>query len=207
MSQPPQGRRATGEPGRIDPERDEAAAPKRPAPTPEVAAAVADVASARAALAARLDDLTDSAKSAVDIPAKVRRNPGRTLALAGGAGFLIAGGPKRVLRAVTSRVVPSSRRRPGAGLLPDEIDRVLRDSDVAKDPEVRRALEADFADYLRRKGRLEPEPTPALVFWRTFDRVAGPLGTAGARLLVMRLMEAEARARVRAEMREQQRGS
>ena len=111
-----------------------------------------------------------------------------------------------MLRAVSSRVAPAAKRDPDAGLLPDEIDRVLRDSTVAKDPEVRRAIEADFADYLRRKGKLEPEPTPAAVFWRTFDRVAGPLGTAGARLLVMRLMEAEkARARVRAEEQERQR--
>jgi hypothetical protein len=183
-----------------------AADPDRPAPTPEVAAAAADVAAARVALALSLDELTDAAKSAVDIPAKVRRNPGKTLALAGGAGFLVAGGPKRVLRAVTSRVAPASKRDQGSGLLPDEIDRVLRRSAVAKDPEVRRAIEADFADYLRRKGKAEPDPTAAVVFWRTFDRVAGPLGTAGARLLVMRLMEAEkTRARVRAEESERQR--
>ena len=180
--------------------------PKRPPPAPEVAAAMAELTAARTALGGSLDELTDAAKSAVDIPAKVRRNPGKTLALAGGAGFLIAGGPRRVLRAVTSRVSPRPARDPYDGLLPDEIERVLRDSAVARDPAVRRALEEDFADYLQRKGRLEPSTTPAAVFWRTFDRVAGPLGTAGARLLVMRLMEAEkARARVRAEAYERER--
>jgi hypothetical protein len=167
---------------------------------------VAQVTAARAALGSSLDELTDATKSAVDIPAKVRRNPGKTLALAGGAGFLIAGGPKRVLRAFTGRIGSRTPRDPYDGLLPDEIERVLRDSAVAKDPAVRRALEEDFADYLSRKGRLEPEATPAAVLWRTFDRVAGPLGTAGARLLVMRLMEAEkARARVRAEAHERRR--
>ncbi len=35
------------------------------------------------------------------------------------------------------------------------------------------------------------EPNAAASFWRTFDRVAGPLGTAGARVMVQRLMEAE----------------
>ena len=179
---------------------------KRPVPTPEVAAAMAQLTAARTALGGSLDDLTDAAKSAVDIPAKVRRNPGKTLALAGGAGFLIAGGPKRVLRAFTSRVSPRPERDPYDGLLPDEIERVLRDSAVAKDPAVRRALEEDFADYLQRKGRVEPSTKPAAVFWRTFDRVAGPLGTAGARLLVMRLMEAEkTRARARAEAYERDR--
>ena len=68
--------------------------PKRPAPTPEVAAAMAELTAARTTLSGSLDELTDAAKSAVDIPAKVRRNPGKTLALAGGAGFLIAGGPQ-----------------------------------------------------------------------------------------------------------------
>jgi hypothetical protein len=168
---------------------------------------MAQLTAARDALGGSLDELTDAAKSAVDIPAKVRRNPGKTLALAGGAGFLIAGGPKRVLRAFTGRIAPKPPERdPYDGLLPDEIERVLRDSSVAKDPAVRRALEEDFADYLSRKGRLEPTTTPAAVFWRTFDRVAGPLGTAGARLLVMRLMEAEKeRAKVRAAAHERQR--
>jgi hypothetical protein len=87
-------------------------------------------------------------------------------------------------------VLPSTRDRYDS-LLPDEIETVLRNSDVADDPEVRRALEADFAEYLRQKGKYGPPPGPATSFWRTFDRVAGPLGTVGARLMVERIMEAE----------------
>ena len=120
----------------------------------------------------------------------MRRNPVKTAALVGGAGFLIAGGPRRVLRFALGRVRPEVRD-PHAGLLPDEIEKVLKDSGLADDPAIRRALDEDFADYLRRKGRLDPEPTASSVLWRTFDQLAGPLGTAGARILVQRLMSAE----------------
>lgn len=164
------------------------AAPRTP--TPEVTAALAEVEAARAEMGTALDDLSDAARSAVDLPAKVRRNPVKTVALAGGAGFLLVGGPRRVIRYAVDTVRPPKPPR-SRGLLPREIERALKDSKVADDPEVRKALEDDFAEYLRRKGKLTPEPSAATTLWRTFDRVAGPLGTAGARVLVTRLMEAE----------------
>jgi hypothetical protein len=114
----------------------------------------------------------------------------KTAALVGGAGFLLAGGPRRLVRFAVGTVRPD-RPDPYAGLLPDEIEKVLKDVGLADDPEVRRALDQDFAEYLRSKGRYEPQPTAAATLWRTFDRVAGPLGTAGARILVQRLMEAD----------------
>jgi hypothetical protein len=164
---------------------------KHSAPTPEVAEAVAELEAARTGVADALDDLTRASQSALDVPAKIRRNPVKTAALVGGTGFLLAGGPRRVVRAVGRRILPQPRPDPYAGILPDEIEKVLKDSGVAKDPEVRRALNRDFADYLRQKGKYRPEPSAAASFWRTFDKVAGPLGTAGARTLVQRLMEAE----------------
>lgn len=175
----------------------------RQALPPDVAQAKAELEAARAATATSLDALTAATQSALDVPAKIRRNPVKTAALAGGAGFLIAGGPRRVLRFVGRRIRPATRD-PDDGLLPHEIERVLRDSGVAGHPEVRQALEADFADYLRRKGRAVPEPDATTTFWRTFDRVAGPLGTVGARLMVMRIMEAEkGRAATRARAHEE----
>jgi hypothetical protein len=157
---------------------------------------------ARTGVAEALDDLTSATQSALDVPAKIRRNPVKAAALVGGTGFLLAGGPRRVVRAMGRRIRPQPRPDPYAGLLPAEIEKVLKDSGVAKDPEVRRALNRDFADYLKQKGKYRPEPTAAASFWRTFDKVAGPLGTAGARTLVQRLMEAEHdRASARAESR------
>jgi hypothetical protein len=175
---------------------------RRVEPTPEVRAAMAELEASRARLAGSLDELTEAAQSALDIPAKIRRNPAKTAALVGGTGFLLAGGPRRVVRFVGKRI---RRQLPDKhdGLLPPEIEKVLKDSGVAGDPDVRRALNKDFAEYLRRKGKTAAtEPTAARSFWRTFDRVAGPLGTAGARLMIQRLMEAEQdRAMLRSEAR------
>jgi hypothetical protein len=158
--------------------------------SPEVAAALRELQAARSDAEAALDGVTDASKRALDLPAKVRRNPLKSAALLGGTGFLLAGGPRRVLRFALGRVRPETRD-PHAGLLPDEIEKVLRDSGLARDPEIRRALDEDFAEYLRKKGRYDPDPTPSTVLWRTFDRLAGPLGTAGARVLVGRIMSAE----------------
>ncbi len=158
---------------------------------PEVAEALDQLQAARREVEGSLDDLVNATKSAVDVPAKIRRNPVKSAALIGGTGFLLVGGPRRVVRAVGRRVLPQPRPDPYAGLLPPDIEKVLKDSGVAKDPEVRRALNKDFAEYLKKKGKYRPDPTGATSFWRTFDKVAGPLGTAGARVMVRRLMEAE----------------
>lgn len=158
--------------------------------SPDVAAALIELEAARMGTEGALDEMTDASKRALDLPAKVRRNPVKTAALVGGAGFLIAGGPRRLVRLALGRVRPETRD-PHAGLLPPEIEKVLRDSGLAEDPEIRRALDEDFADYLHRKGRVERDATPTSVLWRTFDQLAGPLGTAGARILVQRLMSAE----------------
>jgi hypothetical protein len=177
--------------------------PTRRPESPEITAALADLRAAQAGAADSMDELTDATKRALDVPAKIRRNPVKSAAFIGGTGFLIAGGPRRVLRFALGRARPEVRD-PHAGLLPDEIEQVLKDSGLAQDSEVRRALDEDFADYLRQKGRFDPEPTASSVLWRTFDRVAGPLGTAGARVLVQRLMSAEKdRASARAAARAQ----
>lgn len=164
---------------------------KHSEPTPDVRAAMTEVEAARADMTRALDDLVGATQEALDIPAKVRRNPVRAAALVGGTGFLLAGGPRRVVRFIGRRVRRQPPPDPYAGILPDEIEQVLKDSGVARDPDVRRALNRDFADYLRQKGSYQPEPNAATSFWRTFDTLAGPLGSAGARILVQRLMEAE----------------
>jgi hypothetical protein len=162
--------------------------PRRP-PPPEVIEARKGVVAARGALARELDGLSAAGQSALDIPAKVREQPVKAAALAGGAGFLLLGGPRRVVRAVGNRLF--GRAKPvERGLLPDDVQRILRSSEAGKDPAVRRALEEDFADYLARKGKLEPEPSAARSFWRTYDALIGPMGTVAARLLVERLFAA-----------------
>jgi hypothetical protein len=116
------------------------------------AAASADVLAARAALGDELVRLEATARAAVDVRAKVRRNPGRTAAVAGGAAFVALGGPRRVFRSVKRRVVGAPDPLPPS-LLPDQVEKAVRalGDDGAK---VRGTLEREFAAFVdtNRKG-------------------------------------------------------
>jgi hypothetical protein len=173
----------------VPPGMDAEDVPVRPPVSPEVALAHAQLLAARTAFGEELDGLTASTQAALDIPAKIRRNPVKTAALAGGAGFLLLGGPKKVLK-LAGRALPTRPRDPYAGLLPHEVEAILKDTQVGRDPRVRMALEKDFAEYLRRKGKVEPLPNARASLWRTYDALVGPLGTVGARMLVERLFQA-----------------
>lgn len=163
---------------------------------PTILAARAQVKVAQAAFQEDMDTLSEATRSAMDIPAKVRKSPVKSAALAGGAGFLLLGGPRRVIGSVISKVAPKRKRDPYAGLLPDDIERLLKDSGAADVPGVREALAHDFAEYLRTKGKAErARPTAADSLWRTYDAVVGPMGTVAARLLVERLFAAERKRR------------
>ena len=107
------------------------------------------VLAAREAFGAELESLEASARTAVDIPAKVKRNPGKTAAFAGGAAFLALGGPRRVFRAGKRAVTGEPEPLPDS-MLPKEIDKALRSlgDDGAK---VRGALERDFAAYAKQR--------------------------------------------------------
>ncbi len=165
--------------------------PRRKPLDPSIVTARKAVRASQAAFQEDLDTLSEATQSAMDIPAKIRKAPVKSAALAGGAGFLLLGGPRRVIGAVVSRVAPKRKRDPYAGLLPDEIERVLRRSGAADVPGVREALARDFAEYLKTKGKVERRPTAADSLWRTYDAVVGPMGTVGARLLVERLFAAD----------------
>jgi hypothetical protein len=135
--------------GRTPPPLDRPAgrvAPAALASDPAAKAAASEVAAAREALTGELATLRASARAAVDVRAKVRRNPGKTAAVVGGASFLAAGGPRRVFRAVKRRVVGVPEPLP-ASLLPDEVEKAVRalGDDGTK---VRGALERGFAGWL-----------------------------------------------------------
>jgi hypothetical protein len=147
---------------------------------------------AREELGDGLDDLTLAFRSAIDIPAKIRKNPLQTAAIAGGAGFLAVGGPKKVIRAAVHRIRPSMRR-PHEGLLPREIGKVVKRKGGPRADEVETALENDFADYLKQKGKVQAsEPSAQKSLWKTYDTIVGPLGVLVAKQLVDRLGAAAA---------------
>ncbi len=101
---------------------------------------------ARDALDVEVGRLQVAARDAVDVRAKVKRNPGKAAGAAAGAAFVAVGGPRRVFRAVKRRVrgVPEPLPR---SMLPDEIEKAVSalGSDGAR---VRGALEREFRHYL-----------------------------------------------------------
>ena len=113
------------------------------------------VLAARGSLGEELEVLEASARAAVDIPAKIKRNPGKAAAVAGGAAFLVLGGPKRVFRAGRRAVTGEPDPLPPS-MLPEEIDKALQAlGDDGK--KVRGVLERDFAAYAKqRAARTDP---------------------------------------------------
>jgi len=105
------------------------------------------VLAARAALGDELEALEASARAAVDIPAKLRRSPAKAAAIAGSAGFVVLGGPRRLLGAARRAVFGPTAGLPKQ-MLPDEIEKTLRKLGDDGD-KVRGALERDFAAYAR----------------------------------------------------------
>jgi hypothetical protein len=141
----------------------------------ETDAARQRVLAARADLATELDRLEASARAAVDIPARVRRNPAKAAAIVGGAGFVALGGPKRLFKRAKAAIVGPEPELPER-LLPEEIEKALRK--LGNDGEkVRGTIERDFADYVEaaRKKR-----GPALQSILT-GALARPLLTRGAK--------------------------
>jgi hypothetical protein len=146
---------------------------------------------ARAELGSEVDALVVATRTAVDIPAKVRRNPVRTAALAGGAAFFAIKGPQRLLRGVARRVRPAPSRP--RSVLPDEASRILA-TYGAEGQELRGAVERDFADYLEAgvKERKRGRPRSAgRSFWTLFDTVSGPVAQRAAKELAGRLFAPE----------------
>jgi hypothetical protein len=141
---------------------------------------------ARAAAVASRTELTEevvrleaAGRAAVDIPAKVRRAPGRTAGVAAGAAFLIAGGPKRVFRRVRRAVRGPEVALPKS-MLPEEVDKTLRK--LGKDGDkVRGTLEREFAAYLDEKSEARRKRdlggTAALLAGAVLAPVTKRLGT------------------------------
>jgi hypothetical protein len=109
------------------------------------------VVAARAALGEELEVLEASARAAVDVPAKIRRNPVPFAAAAGGITFVAVGGPRRVFRAARNRIFGAPEPLPES-MLPDQVEKALRElgDDGRK---VRGALERDFAAYAKQAQR------------------------------------------------------
>ena len=80
---------------------------------------------AREALDEELVRLEASARAAVDVPAKIKRHPVKSAGLGAGAGFVVVGGPRRVLRGTRHAIFGRPAPLPES-MLPKEIDASLR---------------------------------------------------------------------------------
>jgi hypothetical protein len=85
----------------------------------------------------------------VDIPAKIRRAPAQTAGLAAGAAFIVAGGPKRLVRGFRRAIFGPEADLPKS-MLPREVDKTLKKLGSDGD-KVRGTLEREFASYLDEK--------------------------------------------------------
>jgi hypothetical protein len=112
-------------------------------------AARSEVLAARTGLDEELVRLEASGRAAVDIPTRLRREPAKVLGTAGGAAFLLLGGPKRVFKGVRRAIFGPDADLPKS-MLPPEVEKTLRK--LGPDGEkVRGTLEREFADFLDEK--------------------------------------------------------
>lgn len=153
----------------------------------QIAAARKGVEAARAGVETELDNLGSAARAAVDIPAKIRRNPVPTVGAATGAAFLLLGGPRRVARGVEKRLFPKRYVRPPK-VLPRDVERSLDRLPEEDRDFVRAHLERDFAAYLRAEHAKDP-PNVRTSAWKTYNLLLGTVGARAARELVKRLFE------------------
>ena len=165
---------------------DETSEARRPV-APRVAAARKGVVTARAGVATELDNLNTSVRAAVDIAAKIKRNPVPTLGAAGGAAFLLLGGPRRVAQSLEKALFPKRYSRPPK-VLPRDIEKTLDRLPEEQRDQVRAHLERDFAAYLREQHAKDP-PNARNSAWKTYDLLLGTVGARAARELVKKLFE------------------
>ncbi len=105
------------------------------------------VLAARVALGDEIETLEASLRTAVDVPAKIRRNPVRTAAVVGGVGFVALRGPTRLFRRAKRTITGGPPPLPKA-MLPEEIERALKSMGDDGD-KIRGTLERDFYDYAK----------------------------------------------------------
>ena len=109
-------------------------------------AARAEVLAAREGLDEELVRLEAAGRAAVDIPARLRREPAKVLGTAGGAAFLLLGGPKRAFKGIRRAILGDKSDMPKS-MLPPEIEKQLKK--LGPDGEkVRGTIEREFAHYL-----------------------------------------------------------
>ena len=149
----------------------------------------AQVLAARALAGEEINRLEASARATVDIKARVRRHPVKAAGVAAGAGFLVLGGPKKVLRGARNAIFGKPDPLPKS-MLPDEIEKALKElgSDGVR---VRGTLEREFASYLEEKAPERKSRNLSAVVALMLASAGKPVAQRYGRQLVERLFETE----------------
>lgn len=154
-------------------------------------AARAGVVAARAEVETEIERLEAAARSAADIPSKIRREPVKTAGVAAGLAFLIAGGPRRLFRRAKRAVVGPDADRPKS-MLPEEVDKELRK--LGTDGErVRATLEREFSKYLEEHREEREKRDLGAVAALLLASVAKPITAQATRRLAEQLFNPESR--------------
>ena len=150
-------------------------------------AARAEVLAAREGLGEELVRLEAAGRAAVDIPARIRREPAKVAGTAAGAAFLLLGGPKRVFQGVRRAMFGPEADLPKS-MLPPEVEATLRK--LGPDGEkVRGTLEREFADYLEENAPKRRERDLGAVAAGLLGGVLRPVTARAGRELIQRLFE------------------
>jgi len=152
-------------------------------------AARAEVLAARDGLGEELVRLEAAGRAAVDIPARLRREPAKVAGSAAGAAFLLLGGPGRVVKGIRRAIFGPGADLPKS-MLPPEVEKTLKK--LGPDGEkVRATLEREFADYLEEKAPQRRERDLGLVAGALVANVLKPLTVRAGRELAGRLLETD----------------
>ncbi|NJD27296.1 MAG: hypothetical protein FIA92_03245 [Chloroflexi bacterium] len=156
---------------------------------PRTDAARTEVLAAREGLDEELVRLEAAGRAAVDIPARLRREPVKVLGTAGGAAFLLLGGPQRLFRRARRAILGPKADMPKS-MLPKEIERELKK--LGDDGErVRATLEREFADYLEEKAPARRERDLGAIAALSIGNVLKPVTERVGRQLAERLADAD----------------
>jgi hypothetical protein len=153
----------------------------------EVLAARAEVLAARDGLEEEVVRLEAAGRAAIDIPARLRRQPAKVGGAAVGAAFLLLGGPKRVVRGVRRAIFGRDADLPKS-MLPGEVEKTLKK--MGPDGErVRGTLEREFARYLEKTAPERRDRDLGAVAAAILAGLAKPAATRAGRQFAERLFD------------------
>lgn len=151
----------------------------------ETDAARAEVLASRAALLNEVQRLEGAARTAVDIPGKVRRAPAKTAGLAAGTAFVVLGGPQRLFRRARRAVLGPQADMPKS-LLPKDVEKTVKKLGSDGD-KVRGTLEREFARYLDDRAKVRKQADMSELATTVAANVLKPLSSRFGKQLVERL--------------------